>query len=134
MLRKTETTTRESGRRGETVACQYLQKEGYRIVCRNYTTMHGEIDIVAEDDRYLVFIEVKLRSADPQVRARYGRPALAVNARKREHIRYAVQCYLKANRTTKGKRIDILELYEEKIPESDVFSVKIKHYKNAFGE
>jgi len=52
---------RDRGALGESVAAQHLERRGYRIVARNYRTRRGELDIVAADDRALVFCEVKTR-------------------------------------------------------------------------
>ena len=46
---------------GETLAAQYLRKKWYRIVAANYRCRFGEIDLIAKNRRYLVFVEVKLR-------------------------------------------------------------------------
>lgn len=54
-------TTVQAGIEGENLACKYLKKVGYQIVERNYRIRGGEIDIVAKDGEYLVFIEVKTR-------------------------------------------------------------------------
>jgi putative endonuclease len=50
---------RQLGTQKETVAAAYLEKEGYEIVERNYYTRHGEIDIIAKEEEYIVFVEVK---------------------------------------------------------------------------
>jgi putative endonuclease len=52
---------RDRGERGERIAAAHLERRGYRIVARNYRTRAGEIDLVAADDRALVFCEVKTR-------------------------------------------------------------------------
>lgn len=49
------------GNKGENLACKFLQKNGYKILERNYRIRGGEIDIVAKDGETLVFIEVKTR-------------------------------------------------------------------------
>lgn len=49
------------GNQGENLACEYLKKQGYKILERNYRIRGGEIDIVAMDKNYLVFVEVKTR-------------------------------------------------------------------------
>ncbi len=54
-------TKKIAGDYGESLACQYLQKQGYKIVERNYRIRGGEIDIVAKDNGTLVFVEVKTR-------------------------------------------------------------------------
>lgn len=51
----------KAGDRGEELACQYLKKNGYKILERNYRIRGGEIDIVAKDGDCLVFVEVKTR-------------------------------------------------------------------------
>lgn len=57
--------TRQSlGILGENLAVAALRDRGYAILARRYRCRHGEIDIVAEDDRCVVFVEVKLRSTD----------------------------------------------------------------------
>ena len=57
------------GKEGEKAAVKFLKKQGYRIIEKNYRNKSGEIDIVAEQDQVLVFVEVKSR-ADGE----YGEP------------------------------------------------------------
>ena len=52
---------RDVGGQKETLAVLFLEKQGFRILDRNYYTRHGELDIVAMDGEYLVFAEVKYR-------------------------------------------------------------------------
>ena len=54
---------------GEDCAAAYLRRHGYRILARNYSCRFGEIDIIAADRHYVVFVEVKLRASDRFVRA-----------------------------------------------------------------
>ncbi len=49
------------GRHGEEIACRHLRRNGYRIITRNFRTRLGEIDIIAEEQGTLVFVEVKTR-------------------------------------------------------------------------
>lgn len=63
----------QTGNFGETLACDFLKKQGYKILERNYRIRGGEIDIVAMDGDYLVFIEVKARNSDE-----YGLPIESV--------------------------------------------------------
>ena len=53
------TSTKEKGREGEQLAARFLQKQGFRVLSRNYRNRLGEIDIVAEDKGVLVFVEVR---------------------------------------------------------------------------
>ena len=58
------------GRWGERLAAEYLQKKHYRIVGANYRCRMGEIDLIAEKGRYIVFVEVKLRKSSAFAEAR----------------------------------------------------------------
>ena len=69
-------STRARGNAGEKLAADYYEKHGYRVLCRNFKGAHGEIDIIAEKDAYIVFAEVKLRSFLSQ------KPAEAVDPEK----------------------------------------------------
>ena len=73
-------STRSRGNDGEDFAADYYEKNGYRILCRNFKGSHGEIDIIAEKDAYIVFAEVKLRTVLSQ------KPAEAVDSEKMLHI------------------------------------------------
>lgn len=64
------------GKTGEDMATEYLLKKGYMIICRNFRCFQGEIDIVARDNDYLVFIEVKTRTS-----TKYGEAREAVRWR-----------------------------------------------------
>lgn len=73
-------STRSRGNDGEDFAADYYEKNGYRLLCRNFKGTHGEIDIIAEKDAYIVFAEVKLRAVLSQ------KPAEAVDSKKMLHI------------------------------------------------
>lgn len=77
------------GRRGEDLACRYLEKKGYEIVARGFRLFRGEIDIIARDGRTLVFVEVKARADES-----FGRPEEAVTPGKQRQIRRIAQGYL----------------------------------------
>ena len=65
------------GRQGEDLAVEFLLKEGYEILERNWYFRHNEVDILAKDHDTLVVIEVKTRSGNS-----YGEPYTAVDFRK----------------------------------------------------
>ena len=71
----------EIGKLGEDIACKYLLQQNYKIIERNFLCKQGEIDIIARDEKYLVFIEVKTRS-----NVLYGKPIDAVDRTKEKHI------------------------------------------------
>jgi putative endonuclease len=77
------------GARGEDAAANHLAERGYAVLARNYRKRFGEVDIVAQKDGVLVFVEVKTRSS-----ARFGTPAEAVDARKRRRISAAALSYV----------------------------------------
>ncbi len=78
------------GKEGEDRAAEFLKKCGYRILERNYSTSHGEIDLIALDRDEVVFVEVKTRTSDA-----YGAPELAVNAQKQRRMIRAALGYIK---------------------------------------
>ncbi len=80
------------GKTGETIASNFLKKKGYTIVTRNYRRKFGEIDIIARDRDYLVFIEVKTRTGTS-----HGHPLEAITFKKQRQISKVAQCYLAEN-------------------------------------
>ncbi|MFZ5827969.1 MAG: YraN family protein [Bacillota bacterium] len=79
----------EVGREGEEAAAAYLASRGYRIVERNLRLRAGEIDLVAEESGYLVFVEVKTRRSTG-----FGTAAEAVTAQKRRQLIRLAALYL----------------------------------------
>ncbi len=84
---------RQIGSHYEHLAAEYLKQRGVEILEQNYQTRYGEIDLIARDGRYLVFIEVKFRT-----KATKGNPAEAVDFRKQQRIRNAARYYLYKHR------------------------------------
>lgn len=84
-------TTWDLGQNGEELAADYLMKQGYRILHRNWNLHKGcELDIVATKDNQLHFIEVKTRSRVSDI---YGRPEQAINDAKLRNIVRAIYRY-----------------------------------------
>ena len=97
---------RKIGKRGELIAENYLKKKRYKIVCKNFYTRKGEIDIVAKKDREMVFVEVKLRNSNL-----YGTPAMSINHKKLKHMKIAAAIFLALNKANKcGIRFDVIEV------------------------
>ena len=91
---------------GEDCAAAHLRRHGYRILARNYSCRFGEIDIIAADRHYVVFVEVKLRASDRFVRAgAYVTPA------KQARIRTAASLWLAEHETELQPRFDVIEIY-----------------------
>lgn len=95
----------------EEMAKDYLIKQGYDILYNNFRSRFGEIDIIARDDAYIVFIEVKYRRTK-----RYGYPREAVTYQKQRHILRTAQYFLL---TQIGKevpcRFDVVEILDNQI-------------------
>jgi len=77
------------GRKGERIACRYLMRQGFDILCRRYSRGSGEIDIIAFEEDLLVFIEVKTRSS-----SRFGEPWEFVDWRKRHILRQTADSFI----------------------------------------
>ena len=109
------------GRYGEILAALLLKLKGYRIQDRNYRNSFGELDIVAQKGRVLVFVEVKTRSSQ-----RYGQAAEAVGIQKQERIRRLATAYLRHH----GKDLYQTELRFDVVEVYPLFHVR--HIKNCF--
>ena len=122
------------GRLGEDLAADFLEKNGYKIIGRNLHFSKNELDIVAEDDDFVAFVEVKTRSCLYPESNGYGTPGRAVDSQKRGNTVQAVKDYLVKNYVTKQPRIDVIEVYllesqgELKTPTV----LRINHIRNAF--
>ncbi len=128
-------TRKEIGIGGERAVCIYLHQKGYQILCRNYHTDHGEIDVIAKSATHLVFCEVKTRRAFPE--NRFGRPARAVDGAKRAHLLYSAKKYMKetfgSDRPPENliPRMDVAEvIYREENGEIRYF---VHYIERAFG-
>ena len=114
-----------AGAWGEALAAEYLRKKHYKIVAAGYRSRFGEIDLIVQDRKFLVFVEVKLRKS-----ARFAQALEYVDQRKQDKIRITASVYLAQNPTTLQPRFDVIEVYapdgvETKHPE-------IYHLEDAF--
>ncbi|MBE6927759.1 MAG: YraN family protein [Ruminococcaceae bacterium] len=115
--------TAERGRWGEELAARYLRRRFYRIVETNYRCRMGEIDLIAENRRFLVFVEVKLRK-----NANFAEAMEFVDVHKQNRLRKTAMLYLSQHETEKQCRFDVIEIYapdDEKKP-------RIRHLEDAF--
>ncbi len=110
---------------GEATAADYLRKKKYRVVAAGYQCRFGEIDLIAENRQYLVFVEVKLRkSANFAVAREY------VDRRKQDKIRVTASIYLSQHPTTLQPRFDVIEIY---CPQGyETLEPEINHLEAAF--
>jgi putative endonuclease len=94
------------GQSSEQMAALFLQRNGYRILERNYRTRAGEIDIIAKHQGALVFVEVKARRSGS-----YGDPKWAITPAKQRKLSMAALIYLKANDAMDQRaRFDVVTL------------------------
>jgi putative endonuclease len=118
------TNKKITGDIGEKKVCKYLKKNGCKILDRNYRTNFGEIDIVAECNGYILFVEVKTRG----INSRYS-PALAVTPDKQMKIMRTAHFYLREHSCHKKIRFDIAEVIH-----SNNKVININYIKNAFSQ
>jgi putative endonuclease len=91
---------------GEEMVAQDLCQKGWQIRERNFRCRFGEVDIIAADRRYLIFVEVKLRKDD-----RFGSAAAFVTPAKQKRLRLAAEYYLMGHQTGLQPRFDVAEVY-----------------------
>lgn len=110
------------GRLGEKEAEKYLTSQNYRIIARNFRTRNGEIDLVAQENNSLVFVEVKTRKNNL-----FGLPEEAITpAKVRALIRSAQYYLLTRNQLSVSYRIDVVSIMLDENDEPE----QIKLYKN----
>ena len=114
-----ERNKRKLGARIEQAVKEYLLQHGFKILEMNYRCKQGEIDIIAQDAVYYVFIEVKYRNT-----VKYGVPQEAVGNAKQRRICKAAQYYLYCR--------DLDEFTPVRFDVASVLENKITYYKNAF--
>ena len=112
---------KELGNIGEQIAVEYLEKNNYQILKRNFYCKQGEIDIIAKDKNEYVFIEVKTRTSK-----QYGNPVDAVTNIKQRHIWKSTKYYVYINKLENAYiRFDIIEILKK---ENKFY---LHHIKNA---
>ncbi|MBE5831343.1 MAG: YraN family protein [Butyrivibrio sp.] len=107
----------------EDIACKFIYANGGSVLERNYRVRHGEIDIIARDEDYLCFIEVKYRNSD-----RFGPPEKAVNISKQRQICRISKLFL----FSRFKSIDLPIRYDVIAISGVQNAVTVKWLKNAF--
>ena len=114
------------GAAGEVLAARFLRDEGYQILAGNYRTRFGEIDIIAANKEYIVFVEVKSRAED----ARYM-PKEAVTAEKQKRIIKTALLYINHYPDPRQMRFDVIEVVTAK--NHPMKALDIRHILNAYG-
>lgn len=115
------TEKRITGNLGEDFAENYFKKQGFTTE-RNYHSRYGEIDLIAQNEEYVLFVEVKTRKAGTMLS-----PVESVNFRKQQKIILTAQDYVMKSGNEKQPRFDIFEVWHN---EGRIF--KFNHIKSAF--
>ena len=118
---------RAIGNVGEDYAVKILKKNKYKLIERNFTIRGGEIDIIAKDGEYLVFVEVKMRKS-----TEFGRPSEFVGYSKQEHLRKAAVLYMKKTEYDGPCRFDVVEIVGEINEKGKLLTKEVNVIKNAF--
>ncbi len=107
-----KTAKRKVGDAAEDKALQHISSEGLRLITRNYCTKFGEIDLIAEDNDTLVFLEVRFRKND-----HYGSALESVTTRKQKKITTTARYYLAENNIGESRpiRFDVVGITQNKI-------------------
>lgn len=110
---------------GETLAAEYLKKKRFSLIAAGYRCRFGEIDLIMQDRKNLLFVEVKVRKSDS-----YAKAYEYVDHRKQDRIRTTASLYLSQNPTNLQPRFDIIEIYA---PEGiETSKPQIYHMEDAF--
>ena len=114
-----------AGAWGEAAAAEYLRMKHYRIVASGFHSRFGEIDLIAQNRKFLVFVEVKLRKSP-----RFAQAREFVDSRKQDKLRMTASIYLSENPTALQPRFDVIEIYA---PEGTLTAApEIYHLEDAF--
>ena len=99
------TQKQEFGRRGEELALAFYKDNHYTILEKNWQSNHLEVDIIAKNEEYIVFCEVKTRASDT-----FGAPQASVTLQKQRNIIRAANYYVLKHRISLEVRFDIISI------------------------
>lgn len=114
-----------AGAWGEALAAEYLRKKRYKILAAGYFCRFGEVDLIAQDRKFLVFVEVKLRKGDG-----FARPREFVDSHKQDRLRMTASMFLSQHPTQLQPRFDVIEIYAPQGTATP--SPRINHMEDAF--
>lgn len=110
---------------GESQAAEYLRKNRYKVVAAGFSCRFGEIDLIAENRKYIIFVEVKTRKS-----AAFAEAREYVDRRKQDRIRITASIYLDQHPTKLTPRFDVIEVYA---PEGiQTAHPEIRHMEDAY--
>lgn len=113
------------GRWGEAKVADYLRNHGFQLVATNWICRYGEIDLIAENKKFIIFVEVKLRK-----NTLFGQGREFVDWRKQAKLRTTAEIYLATYPTELQPRFDVVEVYAPQ--GTDTLQPEIHYIENAF--
>ncbi len=116
------TDLQKLGNKGEKFTVRYLKKHGYKILLRNFKNHFGEIDIIAHNKKYLVFVEVKTRREDSLLLPRFS-----VDRKKKNRIINTSEYFMRKYKNNYKRRYDISEVFVD-----NKGKMRINYIENAF--
>ena len=121
LFRKQRTRLQQSGPKGEQLAEKFIEQKGYKIRARGFRALGGEIDLIAEKNNVLIFVEVKTATTP-----HFGQPETRVTPAKQAQIIKIAKAYLKQHPDHAAPRFDVIA-----VDLTQPHPV-IRHYENAF--
>lgn len=123
MTKTMSQTSKQIGDHGEEIAAAYLESKDWLIFDRNYAFEKAEVDIVATDRNYIVFVEVKFRS-----NTRYGHPEDYITPQKEANIKKAAEAWTYERKMeTAVVRFDVISIVQKGNE-----APQIRHFEDAF--
>lgn len=123
-------TSYNKGQHAESACCEYLQKQGLKLLTRNYRGQRGEIDLIMQDKDALVFVEVRYRKNNV-----YGSALESITAEKQARVTATAEQYLQRETKMKNGRIDVVAMarkLQNKTTESSSDEYTFEWIKDAF--
>lgn len=117
---------KDIGNYGENLSSEFLRRNGYSVLCRNFRNRCGEIDIICKKDDLIIFVEIKSRYSYT-----YGSPTEAITYSKQRQIIKLCKFYVYINNLINYNfRFDVIEVFLNK--DNNLYS--INHITDAFRE
>jgi len=118
---------------GEEIACQFLERKGYKIIQRNFLRPWGEIDIIAEKSGTIRFVEVKSVSGEMSVhvaRERESMPEELVDRRKLKKLARTAALYMESKRDEREFQVDVVGV----IMDATTHTARCRLFEQAIGD
>ena len=122
-------TTRELGEYTESLACEYLEKKGFKLLERNFNCRFGEIDLIMQHSDNLVFVEVRYRRSND-----FGSGAESITTSKQSKLIKTASAYLQrhAKLNKYPARFDVVSITGS-IETDNINNINFDWIENAFG-